>query len=1118
MLKRFSIPMKEDDSNQNYELIKLFFKEKQLARQHLDSYNYFINQEIKSIVKANDLVDSDIDHTFYLKYNDIRIGSPSVVDKMIEKSIYPLECRNRDLTYSANIYVDLEYVRNKQIIIKKDVCMGKMPIMIRSERCLLNHRESSLIESKKSQQRKIAQSGECFIDSGGYFIINGVEKVILIQEQLSKNRIILEDGQKGVYVSVTSSSIEHKSKTSVIIKNDCFYIQSTAFGEEVPALIFIKAMGITSDNEIAEIIGKDLYAYILPSFDDIISKKIVTEEQAQLYLSKFAKIPQDSDKLEEIRTILSEKILPNIVCDVSMRSKAIYVCLMIKRLAMAKDGMLKSDDKDFLGNKRFELAGQLLSILFEDTFKKFNFELKRSIDKILSKRSRTSEFDALTFFNLQVSSVTTSLTRAISTGNWNLKRFRMERSGVSSVITRYSYICALGHMTKINSHFEKTRKVTGPRALHTSSYGKLCPADTPEGESCGLIKNLALLSEITTDSDTRKISDILMRFGVRKIELFAGKEFYHRKNHLVYINGGIFGITTRPDFLVDNFKKVRRQGKIDRFVSIYLNEVERSIFISSDNGRICRPLIVINKDLLRNATELLEALKTNESGDNFINKRNFALERNLLKYLNIDFSGENLRYQTFSDLVGQGKIEYLDVNEEGNCDIAFIPSDIKHNTSHLEISEFTILGYIAGLVPFPHHNQSPRNTYQCAMGKQAIGHIATNVKRRFDSTILQLNYTQRPMAASKVLDLIKYNQIPSGFNAMVAVMSFSGYDIEDAMILNKGSLDRGFARVEVYKTNTISLKKFNNGDTEKLVNKGIVSPGTSLKDGDFIVEKMSPQTGTPTSVRHKGHPCFVDKAMITKSEDETVIKVVSRETRIPEIGDKFSSRHGQKGVVGLVVPQVDMPFNEQGLNPDIIMNPHGFPSRMTVGKLIELISGKAGLLEGEFADATVFKNNEVLETCDLLVKNGYSYSGKDVFTSGTTGEQFEAYIFYGPVFYQRLKHMVADKMHCRSRGPRAILTRQPTEGKSNDGGLRLGEMERDCLIGYGTSGLLNERLMLSSDVFEAYVCKTCGIICYKDRCTMCKSDIPVPVKMPYACKLLFQELMCMNILPKIMLH
>ncbi|ORD97915.1 RPC2 [Hepatospora eriocheir] len=531
---------------------------------------------------------------------------------------------------------------------------------------------------------------------------------------------------------------------------------------------------------------------------------------------------------------------------------------------------------------------------------------------------------------------------------------------------------------------------------------------------------------------------------------------------------------------------------------------------------MCRPLFIIDQEKLKKINfELLERK------DNFIDnfaKRNRERNFKVIEQLGLLFTEKSLKGMTFNDLLKRGKVEYLDVKESNNCKIAFTLDDITCDTTHLEISEISILGNIVASVPFPDHNQSPRNTYQCAMGKQAIGHIATNVKKRFDNAILQLNYTQRPLAASKILDINKYNSIPSGLNAMVAVMSYSGYDIEDAIILNQGSVDRGFARVEVYKTIKIELKKFSNGANETIYSSakssGLVEVGQLVKQGDPLVVKISPEDKNIITIRHKGKPCYIDKVLLSKSEDENMIKIVTRETRVPVVGDKFSSRHGQKGVVGAKFPLSDMPFNEQGMVPDIIMNPHGFPSRMTVGKILELIGGKAGAIVGEYADATPFNDNEVEDFCNVLTKNGFSYSGKDIFTSGTTGEQYEAYIFYGPIFYQRLKHMVADKIHCRSRGPRAVLTRQPTEGRSNDGGLRLGEMERDCLIGYGAGSLLKERLMFASDVYKIFVCKKCGIIGYKNCCTICNANEISPIEIPYAAKLLFQELMAMNVLPK----
>lgn len=1173
--------------NQNYELINHFFNEKGLVHQHIDSYNYFIEHELTNIMKANNLVDSDIDPSFFLKYTKIHVGRPTICQNMIEKPIYPQECRNCDLSYSASIFVSVEYTLNRQVVQKENLFLAKMPVMLRSKICHLTMNEDSKIQSSATRGRRASDLKECVYDNGGYFIINGCERVLMIQEQLAQNRIILENGKKGFCATVTSSSIKHKGKTSVYVKNGCFYVQNTLFSEDVPAVIVARACGVGSDRAVCEIVGGELYEHVGASFEDVVRNNIYTEEQALMYLAGKVKLRQNENKLLGVRALLHEKFLPNLnsengLCvyeenndenkkrshdkktdnsgclknnstsdfsvnstlgftSASLRTKGVFVCLMIRRIALAQCGKISVDDKDFVGNKRFELAGQLLGILFEDSFKKFNFELKKAIDKILHKRTRTSELDALTYFNLHTSTITMALNRAISSGNWNLKRFRMERSGVSSIVTRYSYMCALGMMTKINSHFEKTRKISGPRALHTSSWGVMCPADTPEGESCGLVKNLALLTEITTEWSAEQTRMILWKLGTRIIDECYGSEFYQPGNYLVFINGGIFGVTGRPHQLVKAFRIRRRRGEIGRFVSICLNDDLKTVSVATDNGRMCRPLIIVDEDLRK---KYFKENKTDgQVNDKQIIKTSKTLD-DIRKKLRLNFEREEMRYKSFYDFIDEGRIEYLDVHEENNCRIAFRAEDVTEETTHLEIAEFSILSYVAGLVPFPDHNQSPRNTYQCAMGKQAIGHIATNVKKRFDNMILQLNYTQRPMAASKTLDITKYNSIPAGINAMVAVMSYSGYDIEDALILNKGAIDRGMARVEVYRTTTVNLKKQVDGQSEILIHNannngnslrdGIISPGNAVSENTILVNKMSPTTNTLTNVKYHGLNARVDKVMLTKSESGNIIKIVTRETRSPEIGDKFSSRHGQKGVVGLVVPQEDMPFNDYGLSPDIIMNPHGYPSRMTVGKLIEAVSSKAGLIEGSFVDATPFNGrqnvdhletvklsndvpSEVRSACDTLVSNGFSYSGKDIFYSGTTGEPLEAYVFYGPIFYQRLKHMVADKMHCRARGPRAILTRQPTEGRARDGGLRLGEMERDCLIGYGASGLLNERLMISSDACVAYVCNECGVIAYKNKCRICRKATPVPIKLPYACKLLFQELMSMNILPRISL-
>jgi DNA-directed RNA polymerase III subunit RPC2 len=578
-----------------------------------------------------------------------------------------------------------------------------------------------------------------------------------------------------------------------------------------------------------------------------------------------------------------------------------------------------------------------------------------------------------------------------------------------------------------------------------------------------------------------------------------------------------------------------------------VNEGQKSVNIASDGGRLCRPLIIVDT-------------KT-------------GIPR--VKSAHIRELAEGRR--TFDDFLKEGLVEYLDVNEENNSFISMYEREIlKGKTTHIEIDPLTILGVVAGLIPYPHHNQSPRNTYQCAMGKQAIGAIAYNQFKRFDTLLYLMVYPQRPMCQTKQIELINFHKLPGGQNAIVAVMSYSGYDIEDAVVLNKASMDRGFGRCAVLKRQVTLCKTYlRDHDTLESPTKdaggvgmpnpaamaadsqgisyaphprlnnvdidGLAYVGAKLAQTDIVVNRMVPaNTGDPLAgigpattpvpnARPRAEPLsykgkgtgYVDKIVLTNMEDEKqqiLMKVLIRETRRPELGDKFSSRHGQKGVCGLIVNQEDMPFSDNGTCPDIIMNPHGFPSRMTVGKLLELVSGKVGVLHGKIGDSTVFGGDKMEYLSAQLIAKGYNYSGKEYLTSGITGEPLSAYIFFGPIFYQKLKHMVADKMHARARGPRAVLTRQPTEGRSRDGGLRLGEMERDCLIGYGASNMLLERLMLSSDAFVAACCQKCGLLGYQGWCQYCRSSLNMtPLRIPYAAKLLFQELQSMNIIPRLSL-
>ncbi|RWS09464.1 DNA-directed RNA polymerase III subunit RPC2-like protein [Dinothrombium tinctorium] len=1130
---------KVNEIKEKWKLLPAFLQSRGLVKQHLDSFNHFIECEIKNIVKANEEIRCEADPNWYLKYIDINVGKPEIEEGFnVTRATTPHECRLRDVTYCAPITVDIEHKRGNDRVIKTGLVIGRMPIMLRSHNCVLHNKTfAQLIRLK-----------ECPHDPGGYFVVNGSEKVILIHEQLSRNRILIEEGP---VCQVTSTTAERKSRTNLMInKKKQIMMKHNSFSDDgIPIFVVFKAMGFESDSEIVELICGTLCEtdeidpnLLIPSIEACHRAEVWTNEQALRFMASKLKAKnsapgnkpffqeqrrKSSDEI--VRELLSTTIVAHVpVVAFNFRQKTIYLAQMVKRLILAISNPDYIDDRDYYGNKRLELAGSLIGLLFEDLLKRFNSELRLIADKNIPK-IKAAQFDITKHMRQDL--ITNGLINAIATGNWTLKRFKMERIGVSQVLSRLSYISALGMMTRINSQFEKTRKTSGPRSLQCSQWGLVCPCDTPEGESCGLIKNLALMTHITTDVNQDLIIRVCLNLGgVQDINLCESGAKINR-NYLVYVNGLIIGITFDPVKLVTALRKIRRGGFISEFVSVSVNRLHKSVYIATDGGRLCRPYIIINPDGQPRITS----------------KHIEALNRGLI---------------CFEDFIRKGLIEYLDVNEASDSHIAIKEEVINPGiTTHLEIEPFTLLGVCAGIIPFPHNNQSPRNTYQCAMGKQAMGTIGLNQRERIDTLLYLLAYPQRPVVKTKTIELIHFDEMPAGQNAIVAVMSYSGFDIEDASIMNKASIDRGYGRCFVYRNQKCVLRRYPTlgGASDRIMGPlvqsepphlpiakhaaldidGIAAPGERIQNRQVLVNKQTPVSSTAMettplpgkapsySVNYKDVPITykgieettVEKVMITSNSEESfLIKLLLRQMRRPEVGDKFSSRHGQKGVIGLIVPQEDFPFNNVGICPDMIMNPHGFPSRMTVGKLKELVAGKSAIIKGTLHDGTAFGGTTIDEITEIMCENGYNYHGKEMMTSGITGEPLTGYIFFGPIYYQKLKHMVLDKVHGRSRGPRAVLTRQPTEGRARDGGLRLGEMERDCLIGHGVSMLLLERLMLSSDAFNVEVCTGCGFLGYQKWCSYCESSRSLAsVQVPYAYKLLIQELQAMCIQTKLKL-
>ncbi len=1085
-------------------LLKAFADDVGFVKFQIESFNDFAENRLQKIIDSIGEIKPEVPEIgeLVIKFGKLTVGDPSVkeADGSIRK-IFPMEARLRDLTYAAPLYVEMTPIVNKKEQETVDVLIGNLPIMVKSKFCPL---------SKKSFD-ELEAAGEDPYDTGGYFIINGTERVVISIEEIAPNRMILDKKDLGSItetIRVNSEKDGFVQRHLIERKNDGTLYISFASVKRLPLVVLLKVLGLESDKEIISSVSEDAAQEV---YANLYSAEVASQREAVEYVGSHLKIQKETRK-ERVEQIVDKYMLPHLGQDEKSRAaKALYLAKAMEKIILLALNKIPEDDLDHYSNKRLKMCGGLLELMIRSILiGRWGLVARISYNyQKLAKRGKLPPVQTIVEANV----VTNQLISALATGAWV-----GGRTGVSQRLERANFVRSVSHLRSVISPLTSTQEHFEARELHATHFGRLCPAETPEGPTIGLRKYLALMAEIThglSESEKKKI----------KIPE-SGK-------CTIYLDGVPKGGIDEPEKFVEEIRRKRRSGLVSHEINVahyqHLNEIR----INTDSGRIRRPLIILENGKPKLTAEHLEKIKNGS--------------------------------MKWDDLINSGILEYLDAEEEDNAFVAVTEKDVQLDVAeqrqsvqekhtHLELSPLAVLGLSASLIAFPEHNRGDRVNYGAKMANQAIGLYQANFFLRSDTKANVLNYPQTSIVETETVPVSGLVHHPAGQNIIVAMMTHHGYNMHDAVVMNRSSIERGMMRSFFYRLYSGEEKRYWGGQEDVigipdkdvkgykseeayaiLGEDGIINIETPVTGESILIGRTSPlrflsstaefMTGisnrrdTSVSVRH-GEKGVAYRIFLTETVNgNKLVKVAVRDERIPEIGDKFASRHGQKGVIGLIVDGEDMPFTAEGIVPDLIFNPHSVPSRQTIGQLLETLAGKAGALHGKKIDASFFSETNEEGLRKILKESGFRSDGKETMYNGVTGEKFEVEIFLGPLYYQKLDHMVADKIHARSRGPVALLTKQPTEGRAKEGGLRLGEMEKDCLIAHGAVLTLKERF--SSDRAIVPVCKNCGLIAIYDKnkdkklCPVCKDSEIIDVEMSYAFKLMLDELKTMLIYPKI---
>ena len=1203
----------------SWKIIDTMFKDNpnMIVKHHIDSYNQFFSTGLHEVFKNNsplrffkeydkDVDDYKLECEIYfggINTDKIYYGKPIIYDEnddgTREHYMYPNEARLRNMTYGFTIHYDVD-IKFKILIDKEDgsskknkfrvlehtetlekIYLGRFPIMLQSNLCLLNglNREARF------------NMGECKNDRGGYFIIDGSEKAIVTQETRADNMLyVLKDpGDKYSFAAEIRSVSEDVSKPSrtlsirmikeqASITNKQIVVNIPQVRKAIPLFLVFRALGVVSDKEIIRHCLLDLEKYnnyidlFIPSVHD--ASTIFTQNAALEYIKQFTK----GYTVNHVLNILMNYFLPHIG-ELNFKAKALYLGYMVKNLLAVSVGAQKPTSRDNYRYKRFITSGALIKDLFKEYFKLQQDNIYLKMDKEYLYNNTLDKYQNEDFIQFITSNrnhyfkdriVETGFKKAFK-GNWGAHP-HTKIPGVAQELNRLTFFGFICQLRKTNLNMGTGGKMIAPRLINGTQYGYLCPLHSPDGGNVGLHKHLSVSTIITKGCSGLPYIEYFRKLPNRGVKLLDECSIEYLKNTTkIFINGAWIGATSEPIDIIKLMRLHRRNNMIDIFTSIGFNIKKNEIIIRTDSGRPVRPLYYIMNGIESWNRDILKEKITDKSITWNNLTKGFSNKKNLLETdCNI-----TLNKATQESLISNASVlEYIDTSEAETMILAHSslkPEDYFSNrVTHMEIHPSLILSIMANQVIFPENNPYPRDAFSCGQAKQGVSNYSTNYQVRLDKTSYVLNNGQTPLTKSRYLKYITNEEHNYGENAIVAIMSHTGYNVEDAIIVNRGALERGIFRTTYYNTykaheeteSMMGMKietKFMDSGAENVLEtkegydysqldpiSGLIKEGTEVGEKTVVIGMgtnsiLNPGVYVDNSVKtKKGQVGVVDHSFMTTGEEgKRIAKVKIRSERIPQIGDKFCSRAGQKGTIGIILDEADMPTTAEGIKPDIIVNPHAMPSRMTIGHLVECITSKVGANVGAFGDCTAFvnKGSKHNELGKALTKFGYHSSGCELLYNGMTGEQLETEIYFGPTFYLRLKHMPKDKINYRAKGPRTVLTRQTVQGRANDGGLRIGEMDRDCLIAHGMSNFIKESMMVRGDQYEMAICNKTGCVAiYNESKNIFLSpmaDGPLKfvsniddnmnivnvskygrdfsiVKVPYAFKLLIQELQAMN--------